>query len=470
MPGFGKENLNAKQDDEPPETRSAAAKPQAAPPASRSGASEVFRRSLAEAAKIRFSSPACSEESIAFRAKVLKELLGGLGKQSAYKELVEPNLDAVVGLISSGIFRPINSDEYRDAQGEPDEPVGAVLSDLCWVHRQPVYEVLHQLFLNPLVDRKQLRDLVDAKFVDQYLDLFESEEQVERDSLKVTLHRIYIHLVSRRKQIRAKISAIFEASAHDLRPHPGLPDLIEFFSSVVSGFNTPLQEEHVRTFRGSILPLQKLPTYRDFQRPLGTCLALYICKDESLAREVVKSILRFWPCGNTKKETAFLIQLLGVVEHVKSLDCLGDALPPLLTRVARSVASFCAPVCDRALVFFLNAHFMAALKKSRRFSLSLFRPAVGLAKSRQWGKGLLRAIDKVAGLVKELDEHSGPDASQPNPNFAQSIELTPEREQHRQTMDSRWEVLAAELASRDPSFVAPPLPYTDRRLPRGLPE
>lgn len=465
MSGFGKENLNSKQDDDPPETRPPPAKTPASPTSPRRGPAEAFRRDLAGAARVRFSSPDCGGDQVAFRARVLKELASGLGKAAVYKELVEPNLDAVLGLVAASIFRPLRSGGWREGPGEAEEPTSLVATDLNWVHLKPAYDVLHQLFLNPLVDRKQLRDLVDAKFIAQYLDLFESEDPLERESLKVTLHRIYVHLVSRRKQIRAKIGAIFEAAAHDLVPHPGLADLVEFYASIVSGFNSPLQEEHLRAFRGTVLPLQKLPNYRDFQKPLGVCLTLFVCKEEALAPEVVKSILRFWPHGNTKKEAAFLAQLLGVVEHLKSLDVLEPLLPALLKRLARSVASFSAPACDRALLFFLNPPFVAALRARRRLSLSLFQPALALARTRQWSKNLARVLDKVAQILADLAADASPDASEPHPDFARSLEATPAQATHRSAMEARWEALVAEAVGRDSDFVEPALPYTDRRQP-----
>ena len=48
-----------------------------------------------------------------------------------------------------------------------------------------------QLVINESVEVKQLKFYVTAKFVQEFLDLFDSEESVERDYLKNILHKLY---------------------------------------------------------------------------------------------------------------------------------------------------------------------------------------------------------------------------------------------------------------------------------------
>ena len=44
---------------------------------------------------------------------------------------------------------------------------------------------------------KQLKFYVTAKFVQEFLDLFDSEESVERDYLKNILHKLYAKVSDR---------------------------------------------------------------------------------------------------------------------------------------------------------------------------------------------------------------------------------------------------------------------------------
>jgi len=369
-------------------------------------------------------------------------------------------LDVLFAFIGANIFRPLRN-SGREFPSDGDEPGVQLGTEFNWVHLHPIYQILGQLFLNPLVDRKQLRNLVDAKFVSNYLDLLESEDPLERETLKLTLHRIYIHLVSRRKQIRSKIYSIFECVVHDQTFHPGLGELTEFLSSVVSGFNTPLQEEHLATFRHVVLPLIKLPNFRDFQKPLSTCLALYISKDRQLAVEVVKAMLRFWPHCNVKKEAAFLAQIPEIAEQVGGFQALRPVFVPLAKRVAKAVASFSPSVCDKALVYLLDSGFQAGLHEVGASVLPMLLSAAKVAKERQASKVLGRVLDRVVQTLEELSKSTPTKSEGVHPPVGGSEEY----QTHRFQMEGRWEELMSELFIREPEFEAPRVPYCDTRLP-----
>ena len=55
-----------------------------------------------------------------------------------------------------------------------------------------------QLVINESVEVKQLKFYVTAKFVQEFLDLFDSEESVERDYLKNILHKLYAKVSDQR--------------------------------------------------------------------------------------------------------------------------------------------------------------------------------------------------------------------------------------------------------------------------------
>lgn len=457
MPGFAKENCGSQQDDEPPETRNLAPKGVAPAGVPLSSSAKQLRERLGRLTLLTPHSPDFKDAHVAARNSTIKELMTALSKPPLFKELIEPNLDALFGFIGANLFRPLRHSS-RDFPSDGDEPGLQLGTELNWVHLHPVYQVLSQLFLHPLVDRKQLRNLVDTKFVSNYLDLFESEDPLERETLKLTLHRIYIQLVSRRKQIRSKIYSIFECVVNDQTFHPGLGELTEFLSSVVAGFNSPLQEEHLATFRQVVLPLIKLPNFRDFQKPLGTCLALYISKDRQLAVDVVRAMLRFWPNCNVKKETAFLAQISEVAEQVGGFQVLRPVFVPLAKRVAKSVASLSPSVCDKALVYLLDSGFQLGLREVGASALPVLLSAATAARTRQSSKALGRVLDRVIQTLKELVGTAPGVASPP-------LHGSEEYRTHRSQMEGRWEELMSELFIREPDFEAPRVPYTDTRLP-----
>ncbi len=465
MPGFGKENLNSKQDDEPPETRAEQAKSVRVPACPMTPASGAFRKRLQTAVNIRPWAADITADAVGFRLQVLKDLIKSLQTPALCKDIVDPNLDAVFELIAANIFRPVRAAPSFELSSDTDEPLPAVSTGQQWAHLHPVYQALHLLFMNPALDKMRVKDLADGAFLNQYLDLFESADSLERETLKITLHRIYVYLVSRRKQIRAKVHQIFEEVSHDLRPHPGLNELLEFHASVVSGFQTPLSSAHLSTFTETVLPLHKLPNFRDFQKEFGTCLKLYVCKDRTLAPQVTRAMLRYWPKSSARKEAAFLTHLLSLVEHFGGIEMLVNSPEPVLRRLALSVASFSSVVCDKALLFFLNSAFMASVGRVRRLALSLLKPAVKVAKERQWSKNIMSVLEFVEREFERLEKEVGDDHSTARNNYARQLACTEEHKRQREAAESQWQSLAVAAQEEGWEGPLPQLAYTEWTLP-----
>lgn len=68
---------------------------------------------------------------------------------------------------------------------------------------------------------------ITAKFVQEFLDLFDSEESVEREYLKNILHKLYAKLVPRRKMIRKAINECFYALIHEVHKFNGTAELLD---------------------------------------------------------------------------------------------------------------------------------------------------------------------------------------------------------------------------------------------------
>ncbi len=105
--------------------------------------------------------------------------------------LIIPNLDEVIQMIERNIFRPLPNVKksnlgFSETGVEQEEEV-----DPAWPHVQGVYEFFLQLVVNDAVDVKSLKVYVTPQFVQEFLELFDSEESVERDYLKNILHKLY---------------------------------------------------------------------------------------------------------------------------------------------------------------------------------------------------------------------------------------------------------------------------------------
>lgn len=154
-------------------------------------------------------------------------------------------------MIEKNIFRPL---PVLKKAGPPGEGVGMddvwlyvlwkdeVLVDPAWPHLQPVYEFFLQLIVNEAADVKTLKVFITHSFIQEFLELFDSEEPREREYLKNILHRLYAKLVPRRKMIRKAITDCFYSLIHENFKFNGASELLDILASIISGFAVPLRE------------------------------------------------------------------------------------------------------------------------------------------------------------------------------------------------------------------------------------
>lgn len=114
-----------------------------------------------------------------------------LQDQKSVSSLIIPNLDEVMQMIEKNIFRPLPNVK-KNALGYAETGVDAEEEmDPTWPHLQGIYEFFLQLVINESVEVRALKQYVTPQFVQEFLELFDSEESVERDYLKNILHKLY---------------------------------------------------------------------------------------------------------------------------------------------------------------------------------------------------------------------------------------------------------------------------------------
>ena len=114
-----------------------------------------------------------------------------LSNQKSVVSLIIPHLDEVMQMIEKNIFRPLPNVKksnlaFSETGIEQEEEV-----DPSWPHLQGIYEFFLSLIINEAADVKSLKVYVTPQFVQEFLELFDSEESVERDYLKNILHKLY---------------------------------------------------------------------------------------------------------------------------------------------------------------------------------------------------------------------------------------------------------------------------------------
>ena len=105
---------------------------------------------------------------------------------------------------------------------------------------------------------------ISNSFIAQFLELFDSEDPRERDYLKTILHRIYGKFMPLRGYIRTQVMNLLLYITYEKEEHNGLTELLEILSSIISGFATPLKEEHREFAKRVLIPLHKVRGLQNF--------------------------------------------------------------------------------------------------------------------------------------------------------------------------------------------------------------
>ena len=98
--------------------------------------------------------------------------------------------------------------------------------------------------MSPVITNQIMSKNISKSFIVQFLDLFDSEDPRERDYLKTILHRVYGKYMALRPYIRTQVCNLLLLIVYEKEEHNGLTELLEILSSIISGYTTPLKEEH----------------------------------------------------------------------------------------------------------------------------------------------------------------------------------------------------------------------------------
>ncbi|KAH7843132.1 hypothetical protein Vadar_012994 [Vaccinium darrowii] len=202
-------------------------------------------------------------------------------------------MQEIMKMVAINLFRTLRSSNHDNKvdmyDAEEDEPT----MEPSWPHVQIVYEFLLRCVASSKKDAKLAKRFVDHSFVLRLLDLFESEDQREREYLKTILHRFY-----------------------------GM-----FWCMHINGFALPLKEEHKLFLVRALIPIHKPKRVAIFHQQLSYCITQFVEKDLRLADTVIRGLLKYWPIANSSKEVLFLGELEEVLEVTQAAEFQSFMVP-----------------------------------------------------------------------------------------------------------------------------------------------
>ncbi|XP_024023053.1 serine/threonine protein phosphatase 2A 57 kDa regulatory subunit B' kappa isoform-like [Morus notabilis] len=330
----------------------------------------------------------------------LIELVDFVSSGSA--KLTESAISAMCKMCAANLFR-VFPPKYRSSstggETEDEEPV----FDPAWSHLQIVYDLLLRFVSSTSLDAKMAKKYIDHSFILRLLDLFDSDDPRERDCLKTILHRIYGKCMVHRPFIRKAVSNIIYRFVFETERHNGIAELLEIFGSVISGFAMPLKEEHKIFLWRALIPLHKPKSVGIYHQQLTYCVIQFIDKDQKLASNVIKGLLKYWPVTNSQKELMFLGELEEILEMTSMVE-FQKIMVPLFRRIAFCLSSSHYQVAERAHLMWNNESILNLITQNRQVILPLVIPALERNTQNHWNQAVLNLTLNVKKVFCEMDE------------------------------------------------------------------
>jgi len=357
--------------------------------------------------------------------------------------LTEAVYPEIVIMFSVNLFRtlpPSSNPNGAEFDPEEDEPT----LEAAWPHLQLVYEFFLRVLESQDFQPSLVKKHIDQKFVQQLLELFDSEDPRERDFLKTTLHRIYGKFLGLRAFIRKQINNIFYRFVYETERHNGVAELLEILGSIINGFALPLKEEHKIFLLKVLMPLHKVRSLSVYHPQLAYCVVQFLEKDPSLTEQVIMNLLRYWPKVHSPKEVMFLNELEEILDVIEPAE-FQKVMVPLFNQLAKCVSSPHFQVAERALYYWNNEYIMSLISDNASVILPIMFPALYKNSKSHWNKTIHGLIYNALKLFMEMNQKLFDECTQ-----QYKLEQKKEKEKAKQRLEA-WKRLD-ELARNNPDM------------------
>ena len=311
-------------------------------------------------------------------------------------------LSEVVAMVGKNLFRTFaNNKDPRAAPYDPedDEPI----LEPAWPHLHLVYT----FFLRCLESKSVTSDLyaktVDAKYIHHFMELCGSCDPRERDVAKSCIHRMYGRFMPIRATIRKYMQVIFARHSNGLyhEHFNGIGEILEFYGCIVSGFVSPLKQEHQDMLCKALLPLHRKKQVSGYHRQLVHIISQFLTKETSLGPTVLAYLYRYWPKGHSQKQVLFLNEMQSLSQ------ALGMAFPPLFVDFCKKIASCIESVhfmvSERALAYFHLSSFVKLATAQAEDVFPILAPAIYRNSKRHWSGAIHDHNEHATGVLNQID-------------------------------------------------------------------
>ncbi|XP_043689188.1 serine/threonine protein phosphatase 2A 59 kDa regulatory subunit B' gamma isoform-like [Telopea speciosissima] len=388
-----------------------------------------------------FTEPSKNLKEKDIKRQTLLELVDYISSVSS--KINDIVMQEITKMVAANLFRTFPSSNHDNKlletfDAEEEEP----MMEPAWPHLQIVYEFLLRFVASSETDAKLAKRYIDHSFVLRLLDLFDSEDQREREYLKTILHRIYGKFMVHRPFIRKAINNIFYRFIFETEKHNGIAELLEILGSIINGFALPLKEEHKLFLVRALIPLHKPKCVSMYHQQLSYCITQFVEKDFKLVDTVIRGLLKHWPITNSSKEVMFLSELEEVLEATQEAE-FQRCMVPLFRQIGRCLNSSHFQVAERALFLWNNDHVRNLITQNRKVILPIIFPALERNTRGHWNQAVQSLTLNVRKVFMDFDPELIEECLL---KFQEDEAKERERQEKRESVWKRLEDVAASRA------------------------
>ena len=216
-------------------------------------------------------------------------------------------------------------------------------------------------------------------------------------------------MVSKRKMIRSVTTKF-------LRKHSfmGISEILDFFTSVISGYVIPLNQEKLAFFMDILIPLHKKPNCDLYFEKLVKCCIFFLKKEESLAVPLIESILFYFPLFDAVKANLFLKELNDIFQmiEIEKYDIYFKKFIPLLLEVIIKIfAEKNLTLTSNVLLLFTKPSFISLIKFYKHDCFYILVPLFAGLTENLLGldnnsSQLNESVISITEILKDLDQET----------------------------------------------------------------
>lgn len=404
---------------------------------------ESFRRKLIQCRIICNFADAMSDlKSKSMKQTYLQEIVDHISQPRFFRLLDSESFKVLFTMVKCNIVRAMPPIPPLAKVPMIGDDINDTIYESSWPHLELVYQIFQKFLESSLLDTSSLVQYVDQSFIAQFLLLFNTSDQRERDSLKMVLHRLYLKFVQQRPAIRQAIQHIFYTYIYETRYFSGINELLEIMISIINGYAVPLKQEHKDFLIKILIPLHTSYFLHLFHSNLFFCVMQYIQKDSSLIPVVLREFMKIWPVSCSLKELIFITEISKIIELMTE-EQFKELMVDLFHKVGKCITSNNFQVSEAGMLLWKNDRFVQYTTTYAKQLFPIICPYLYKTGTNHWNA----AIKNLAVSVIRICMETVPDVFEA---FSKSMKAQEQNElQKILSKKDTWKMVFVNAQSRD---------------------